>query len=354
MKAIILAGGSGTRLWPVSRRGKPKQIQPFLDRDTLLQKTFSRTKKIFPISDIIVSTGKQQARDVRDQLKRWRFNQCIVEPCKRDTAAAIGLVAVYLYHDNPHESLLTINSDHYIQDEPQYFAAVRAVVKFLAAYPDHTVLLGVRPTYPETGYGYIQKGKKISGGAFQVKRFVEKPDFETAKKYLNAKTYLWNPAVFAWRVDHLLQLYRRHLPQLHRILMKIESAIGTKREQQVLSREFARLTPISIDYGLMEKLTGAVAVVAGAYRFTDIGHWETLRSVLADERGNVIKGLSVVYDSSGNLIYNFTDRLVATAGLTNTIIVQTEDALFVCPRHRAADAKQVVKLLEQRGWNKFL
>ncbi|MFA5358461.1 MAG: sugar phosphate nucleotidyltransferase [Patescibacteria group bacterium] len=354
MKAIILAGGSGTRLWPVSRRNKPKQVQPFLDDDTLLQKTFKRTRRVFSAEDILISSGIMQFSQILKQLPKLSKKCFILEPEKKDTAAAIGLAAVYLHKKNPYEFILTVNSDHHIKNERQYFLVVKKAERVIKKYPDHTVLVGVRPTHPETGYGYIRMGKKITNGVYKVDHFVEKPDMATAKKYLTGKNYLWNPAIFCWRVDRLLELYQRYLPEMYQILKKIESAIGTKQEKSVLRREFTKIKPTSIDYGLLEKITSKILVVAGSYQFTDIGHWEALHGVISGGKGNVIKGLSVVYDSKDNLIYNFTNKLIATVGLKNMIIVQTDDALFVCPKDRSQDIKQVIKMIEKNGFKKYL
>lgn len=348
--AVILAGGSGTRLWPVSRRRTPKQVQPFLDRDTMLQKTVARVRRSFTDAHIVVATGADTAAAVRKQLPVSLRRSLIVEPYRRDTAAAIGLAAATLYRRDPQAAFITISSDHYIPTEQAYHRAIRAAQRTIVRWPDHTVLVGVRPTYPETGYGYIQLGRQVLGGVFAVRRFVEKPDLKTAQRYVNSRRYLWNPALFCWRADHLLSLLQQHLPR-HGAACKQIAEAPAARVAAVTRAVFRRLPSISIDYGVMEKIHRHMLVVPTTARFTDIGHWESLRSVLADQRGNVIKGKTVIHDSAGNLIYNFTDRLVAVAGLCDTIVVQTNDATFICPRHRAQDAKQIVKLLaQQRLW----
>lgn len=351
--AVILAGGAGTRLWPVSRRRTPKQVQPFLDRDTLLQKTVARVRQSFPDRQIIIATSVDMASVVRQQLPKALRQSLIIEPYRRDTAAAIGLAAAILYRRDKEAAFITINSDHYIPDEVAYGRTIKTVARIIKQYPDHTIIVGVKPTYPETDYGYIQLGKLIRSGVFAVKRYVEKPDLATARRYVNSKQYLWNPALFCWRVDNLLKLFAQYLPKHSAAMTKIVTAPAAKLSATI-KNNLRRLSAISIDYGLMEKLQRQLLVIPATFRFTDIGHWETLRSVLADEHGNVMKGKTITHDSTGNLIYNFTDRLIAAAGLHNTIVVQTDDATFICPRHRSGDAKQIVKLLAQKRLWRYL
>lgn len=354
--AVILAGGSGTRLWPVSRRRTPKQIQPFLDSDTLLQKTYHRLRGILPAEQILISTGESQYALVHRQLPRVPRQQYILEPSKRDTAVAIGYLATVLHARDPEAAFVTINSDHYIQNERGYAQTLAAVGSALQRHPSHTILVGVQPTYPETAYGYIQVGKALGNSTYRFRRFVEKPDRKTAERYLAAGNYLWNPALFAWRANQLLTLYRHHLPALARRLQRIEGLLANGRTTaSAIAREFNAMQAPSIDYALMEKLRQKVTVVHGRYQFTDIGHWATLWSVLAAHpRANVTKGVVVTHDSHGNIIYNLTSHLVTTVGLSNTVVIQTPDALLVCPRERAPEVKLITELLTKQKLTRYL
>ncbi len=350
--AVILAGGGGTRLWPVSRQKTPKQIQPFLDDQTLLQKTYKRLRKFYSPTHILISTNRAQLSIIRQQLPRLPLWHYILEPQKKDTAGAVGLIAAVLASRNPDHSFVTINSDHHIVEAQPYYQALKSIQQAVAQYPAQTVLAGVKPTYPETGYGYIEVDSRRDGKFYQLKRFVEKPSLAIAKRYVADKKYLWNPALFSWRSQTLLDLLAQHLPAAYGPLEKIKQSPTVDN----IAKQFSKLPSISIDYGLLEKLKTAIVVKAD-YQFTDIGHWETLRSSLADHQDknqNIIKGLAVVDDSHGNLIYNFSDRLVATTGLQNMIVVQTADATFISPRHKAQNVKQLVKILKQQGLEKYL
>ncbi len=358
MKALILAGGGGTRLWPVSRKNKPKQVHPFIDNDTLLQKTYERTLKGFPPADIFISTSKEQVPSVLGQLPDFPLKNLIVEPCRRNTAAAIGLAAFKLFKKFPGESIITINSDHFIKDEEKYLRSIRVAEELLVRHPDHAVLVGIRPHYPETGYGYIKMKDKHSivdeHQIYSTERFVEKPDLETAKNYLASGDYLWNPAMFSWKLETLYNLFKEHLPDIHESLKKIYDAIGTDREDQTLRDEFPKIRSISIDYGLMEKLD-KMLVIPADFGWADIGNWCTIKDVLSDKNSdNIVKGKHFHMDSEGNLIYSYTNKLIATLGIKDSIIVDTEDVLLVCPKEMAQDVRKIVEQLEKEGKQEYL
>ncbi|MFA6043175.1 MAG: sugar phosphate nucleotidyltransferase [Patescibacteria group bacterium] len=357
MYAVLLAGGGGTRLWPVSRTNNPKQFQPFLGSKTLIRATYQRLRKGFPVERIYVSTNELQRKLIARQLPSVPLRNYIVEPAKRDTAPAIGLVATVLAKQDPKAVFVTANVDHYIEKEAAYHQALRAAGKVVQKHPDTIALLGVNPTYPETGYGYIKMGRPAfrigKQEVFHVDRFVEKPDFATAQKYLKRWEYLWNPAMFVWRASTLLHLFQKHLPQHAKILHRIGAAVGTPQERSVIRKDFPSLKPISIDYGIIEK-TKDMLVLPVDLGWADVGHWRTVRDVLrGSPKANVLRGTHIG-TAENCLIYGYTKRIIATAGLKDMIIVDTEDALLVCPADKAQDVKQIVDELKAKKLKRLL
>ncbi|MFC1687415.1 mannose-1-phosphate guanylyltransferase [Patescibacteria group bacterium] len=358
MKAVLLAGGGGTRLWPLSRSSSPKQLKAFVGRQTLLQKTFTRIKKIVSQRNIMIAANVRDVQTICRQLPSFPKKQLSLEPVKRDTAAAIGLAALRIAHTNPKEIIFMVNADHVIMDEQAYIKTIRLAEDVVRQHPDYSVLVGLEPTYPETGYGYIKLKKlhrKIGKKKiFYAERFIEKPTIAKAKKYIKRWNYLWNPAMFVWRVDHLLSLYKKHLPRHYRILMKIKKSIGTKKEDATVKKLFSQMPPISIDFGIMEKLT-KMLVIPASLGWADIGHWRTVQEMLeSGYDGNTVRGHHVGLDTSDSLIFNMTDQLVATAGVKNVIVINTDDAVLVCDREHAQDVKKIVEMIKKRKWLKYL
>ena len=356
MKILILAGGGGKRLWPVSRENNPKQIQPILGKKSLLEETYNRFSKKIGKENIYISTNAKQVSFIKEILGNFSQENLIIEPSKKDTAAAIGLGALYIYKKDPEAVIITANSDAFIENNEKYLKILEQGEKLVKDNSKKTVLVGIRPRYPETGYGYIKlKDEESKGKDFlEVEKFVEKPDFETAKKYVDSGEYLWNPAIFIWKADYLLSLYKKYLPEMHNILMTIGDSIGKEDEREVLEREFSKIEPISIDYGIMEKEENML-VVPGDFGWSDIGHWRAVLDVLTEKDvDNVERGKVISYDSRGNLIFNFTDKLISTCGLKDTVIVQTEDALLVCPKDKAQLVKNLLKEIENNNLKEYI
>lgn len=352
MKLVIMAGGSGTRLWPVSRKLSPKQIKPFFGKETLLQKTYKRLKKSFNESDIFISSNINQKNLIIKQLPKFPAANLILEPVRRDTAAAIGLVSATFARNNSKEIIATVNSDHYIKNEREFNRVLKLAGIVVQEHPNYLTLIGINPTYPETGYGYIKLDKQIQNyhkdKLYTVECFKEKPDLKTAKRYLRNWSYLWNPAYFVFRADKMLSLFKKHLPKQHRILKII------KENPDRLNREFPKIKPISVDYGIMEKTRDLLCLPAN-FDWCDIGHWRTVKDILSEKNDdNIIKGKYIGLESNGNLVYSYTNKLIATIGIKNTIIIETDDAVLVCPKDKAQDVKKLVDKFKKSGLNKYL
>lgn len=358
MHALLLAGGGGTRLWPVSRKSSPKQTQPFIDAETLLQKTYKRLRKGFGAEHITIACGKSDASEIRRQLPRVSGSRILVEPVRRNTGVAIAYAVMRLFHEDPKTIFVNVNSDAYVQNETEYLRVLRLAEKAVRAHASRLVLIGVNPTYPETGYGYIQMGDpflKIDGHEiFDINRFVEKPDRKTAKRYLKSWKYLWNPTLVVGRADTFLALWKKHQPAHYRSLMAIEKSLGTAAEKKTIEREFRKMTSVAIDYAILEKARNMLVLPAD-FGWTDIGNWRAVADVLSQEKKNVTKGKVVTVRTDSSLIYNLTKRqIVTTACVRDMIIIVTEDAVLVCPKTEAHEVKSIVEELERKNLTQFL
>lgn len=353
MYAVIMAGGSGTRFWPLSREKMPKQLLKIGSEDTLIQLTVDRVLPLIKREHIFIVTNQGIAVDIETQLTQrfggpWDRN-LILEPEAKNTAPALGLSAVHVNRIDPEGIMVVLSADHAVRNIEAFLACIRTAE--LAARQDYLVTLGIKPSRPETGYGYIKAGEPCReaglSGVSRVERFVEKPDLKTAQAYLKSGQYFWNSGMFVWKVRTFLQEIERHLPSLHQGLMDVQKSIGSGREADTVRTLFSRLDPVSIDYGIMEK-TDRAAIVPADIGWSDVGSWTALEEVTdKDASGNIISGNVIDIDSTDSVVYA-EKRLVATIGLTNTIVVDTPDATLVCSRDRAQDVKKVVEELKRR------
>lgn len=350
----ILAGGSGTRLWPRSRRHAPKQFLPLLSERTLLQDTYSRILPFIPPERILVGTSAEFRDLVANQLPMLPVANIITEPEARRTAAAIGIAAMHVMHQDPHAVMVVLPADHTIA-KVDVFRSVLADAQQLAEQ-DWLVTIGIHPTIPATGYGYIERNDGIiTGGrhkAFRVTRFVEKPELATAGAFLRSGRYDWNSGMFVWKAERIVEELGTHTPMLYEGLTKITRMRREGADTGEWIRLWRLLPTETIDYGVMEKAQ-RVAVIPADIGWSDVGDWAAIYEALShDASDNAVDGQHISPDTRRTLV--ISSRLVATIGLEDLVIVDTPDVLFVCPRSRAQDVKQLVALLEEQGLQEYL
>lgn len=352
--AVILAGGSGTRFWPLSRHLYPKQLLRIIGDETLIQQTMRRVLRCVPPEQVLISTTPAQADSIRYQLGEWKDaiqGNFVIEPEGRNTAPAIALVAAELVRRDPQAIMLVLPADHVVQGDRRFQAAV--VLGAQMASQGRLVTFGIPPTRPETGYGYIHPQRKIRLGSkggltgYAVARFVEKPDAKTAVRYLKSGQYYWNSGMFLWRASTILEEIARHQPDLGAALKPIGQALQSGLSER-LARVYRKLAPVSIDHGVMERSDRA-AVIPVDFLWSDVGNWSSLEEVAAqDKAGNVVSGNVVDLGSRESILYA-DRRLIATIGLSGMVVVDTPDATLVCPKDRSQDVKTVVEILKKKG-----
>lgn len=361
---LIMAGGKGERFWPRSRADLPKQFLRLRGAGTLLQETFRRARCLVQADRVFVVTPAAYRGLILGQLPELPPDNLILEPLGRDTAPCIGLGAVCMEQRDPEAVMIVLPADHAIGDEPRFLSVLAAAAR-TAAGGEHLVTIGITPTRPETGYGYIQCGEALAveGGrqVLAVRRFAEKPALEQALAFFASREYLWNSGMFAWKVSTIRRMISIHLPWLDEGLERIAAARRSGVEG-VVEREFAAFPSISIDRGLLERAANVV-VVPGDFGWDDVGSWASLERVHApDDQGNVIDGLVLALDTResilctrpGELSASAPDRLVVTYGVRGLLVVDTPDVLLVADKGRSADLKQVVGELRRRGLDRYL
>jgi len=360
--AVLLAGGRGTRFWPRSRTRTPKQLLNIVGRETMVRQTVARLASLVRPRNVWVVTNTDQAAAVRRELPGVPASHVLSEPVGRNTAAAIGLAAVHLTREHGDALMAVLPSDAYIRDDRSYRRLVLAALA-QAQTPGSMVVIGIPPTRAETGYGYIERGGAVGrlrgAMAYSVRRFTEKPDLQKARRYVASGRYLWNAGMFMWRVSTFLDNLKRFLPATHYALMELSKITSTAKYASALRRVYPRLENISVDYAIMEPATRMpgeprVSVIPAKIGWSDIGSWAAVYELLASDAGeNVAAGASFTLDASGNYFWS-PKKFVASIGVKDVVLVETDDALLLCSRERSQDVGKIVKWLEQQKRNDLL
>ncbi|HHY03643.1 MAG TPA: mannose-1-phosphate guanylyltransferase [Thermoanaerobacterales bacterium] len=358
---VIMAGGGGTRFWPLSRLSAPKQFLNITGEDSMINNTIKRISGVFPTEQVLIVTNKAQEeilnKVVLEDIPDIPRENVLIEPMRRNTAACIAYAALLIKKRCGDALMGVFPSDHFIKDT-DYFQRILSVACNLAEKHDKIVTIGIKPTYPSTGYGYIKFDREATieleeKTAFEVLDFVEKPDVPKAKAYIENGNYLWNSGMFVWKTSVILSNFERFLPRLYHRIIEIEPYLDGPDEEKILEEVYPKLQSISIDYGIMERAEN-VAVIPGDFGWSDVGSWDALGSIFPpDESGNIAKGDYVSIDTRNSIIYA-SERLVAAVGLEDMIVVETEDAILVCPKQKAQDVKRVVETLRKMGREELL
>lgn len=343
---VILAGGGGTRFWPLSRKEVPKQLLNLTGKDLMVNETIDRLEGNVEKEDIFVVTNSMQADLMLEATSgRVQTTHVLSEPAARNTAACIGYAAMEILQKYGDGIMCVLPSDHYIKKTDVYKKVLADAIR-TAEETDALVTIGIQPTFPSTGYGYICYDENQTDNCYYyVRRFVEKPNLRKAKAYILSGEYLWNSGMFIWKASVIMRYFEELLPDVYACLQKIGAAMNTEKEKEVIQEIYPQIPKISIDYGIMER-AGKVLVLEGDFGWSDVGSWDALEALYdKDEQGNITYGEQIHIDTHDCIIYA-KDKLVTTIGLDNVIVVETEDAVLVCDKNRAQEVKKIVEALE--------
>lgn len=357
LHAVIMAGGSGTRFWPASRKLVPKQLLNLSGDRSMLQATVDRLGTLVPAERQLVVTNKILSDAVRQQLPELPGKNVVGEPCKRDTAPCVGLAAAMVAKVDPEGTMVVMPSDHVITDHEKFQQAIAAGSELIDQDPTRIVTFGIPPSYPAESFGYIQRAGQIEGAsipAFQVEKFREKPDRAMAEEYVAAGTYYWNSGIFLWRASTILDALQKNVPEMHSHLAKIADAMDTNAFNDTLEQEFTAINGTSIDYAVMESYPNVVTIEA-PFPWDDVGSWQALsRLHKPDDQGNTVVGTHLGIDTKGAIIHAQPGHTIVTIDVDDLIVVQTGDATLVAPKHAEERVREVVKELEARNQSELL
>lgn len=356
IKAVIIAGGIGSRFWPLSRKQRPKQFLPIISDQTMIEETIQRISPKISYSHIYTIANKNQTQTLINLLPKIPHENFLIEPQGKNTAPCLMLATATLYLENPESVIAVLPADHLIKDS-SYFLKKLEAASNAADQSRCLITFGIPPTYPSTGYGYIQVSKKISQSFsgenfFKVKEFKEKPDQKTAESFLKSGTYFWNSGMFLWKADVFSENLKKYAPEMFSYWEKMLDALKNN-DQKELEVVFNEIPSISIDYALMEK-TKEVLMCRGDFGWSDVGSWSALLDIWEkDQNQNAIRGEAITLDTKNCLLHN-PGKITAMIGLKDLVIVNTEDALLICKKDRDQKVKQVVSTLQKKGLNKYL
>lgn len=356
--AVIMAGGGGTRLWPVSRKNKPKQLLPLLGEETLFQSTVTRLEGLFPPERILVVTVAEQSQEMREQAPAIPAENYLIEPAPRGTASVIGLAAAILQQRDPQAVMAILPSDHHIRNRDLFHYLMRAAADVAAT--DYLVTLGIAPTNASTAYGYIQQGERLDGKStypvYTVKSFKEKPDEKTAQKMIRTGDHSWNSGMFVWKTERILAEFARQMPELAGVLNQIMAAPGAQRES-VIASLWPGLKVETIDYGIMENAERVAVLPASGLGWSDVGSWDSLFEVLLpDMNGNIsINSQHLALETHNTLVYGEgSERLIVTIGMDDIVIVDAGDVLLVCKSDQSQQVRELVAHLKKHRQERYL
>ncbi len=360
--AVIMAGGGGTRLWPLSRRDRPKQMLQIFGNQTLFNVSVKRLQPLMDRNRIFVVTVEEQVKILSNQVPSLPANNFVLEPCPRGTASVVGLAAIKLRKLNPDCVIAILTADHFIADEVKFQELLQAAREL--ALEGDLVTLGITPRYADTGYGYIHRGERrgVFNGfeAFCVEAFKEKPDYDLAEEYINSGEYSWNSGMFVWKAESILVEIERQMPELFRGLEEIDRVLDTADEAETTDKVWCQLESQTVDFGIMEGARDVSVIPADDLGWCDVGGWARMFEVKNhDEHGNVILAANcLTVDAENTLIYQDDSaeakRLVVALGTDDLIVVDMGDVLLVCPKNRSEDVRKIVRLLEEKGMDQYL
>ena len=353
---VIMAGGKGERFWPMSRINMPKQFLALTNSPlTMIQLTVKRIRSLVEIDDIYIVTNEKYKDLMYTQLPEIKKENILFEPIGKNTAPCIGLATAVIKKRYDEANVIVLASDHVVKSETIYLSNIELALKY--SNMNNIVTLGIVPEHIETGYGYIKLGNRVNDYdiIYNVDRFVEKPNYETAKEYCSSGNYLWNSGMFVWKNSIMLDSFKTYMPELYNSIEKISAAVDTKKYKEVLIKEYNKIQSESIDYGIMEK-TDKIYVIPGNFGWDDVGSWlsvERLRKV--DENNNILDGHISQYISKNNIVINKCDnKIIAMVGVENMIIINTEDATLIMNKDNSQDLKKMLQKLKKSDDERYL
>jgi len=350
---VIVAGGTGTRLWPMSRKKSPKQFQRLTGKKTLFQQTFRRIKKVAPISNIFVSLGGNYLKTARQQLPQIPKKNYIIEPVGKNTAPAIALASLIIRKRNPNAIIASIASDHEVLKEDVFAKNLKLAFKIVSEHPKFLITIGLQPTYPETGYGYIKTGEPYENydQTYWVEKFVEKPNELVAQTYFQTTKYLWNASYFIFNAKHILKLYESHSRRIYRLIEKIDACIDAGESYYPI---FHEMPNEPFDTEIIEKIN-KVLVISSDMGWSDVGSWKSVYEILAKKIGSdqVSQGHHISYGDE-NVFVLGQKKMIATIGLKNIAVIDTPDATLIINRDKSQDVKKIIEQLKETGKHKYL